>query len=321
MDLYNIYDNIITCDDLMIYNDITLPQSLSINYYLQYKDNNETLKNLYNKKLEREDKNLENIYLFIFNRGKQSGGNYFHFHFHYLQRLLGFLNINNENIKLGIPLNMLGFQKFIIHKIIPEDKIIYLDIYKYNYVIKNCYIGDYISSYDIPKSLLEIYTNIGYEYINKNNLTLQNNNNIFIKRNNTSKNAGQNRYVMNKYELEIILDIYNFKYYSFEDYDLENKIINLINLQPKIIIIEIGSGLTNLLFFPKEFLKKIKFIIIDQHNWFLKKSRIYDIILKLELDHKIITCPNKVDNPKDIQNNPFILNIDLLDNMLNDIIN
>jgi len=216
---------------------------------------------------------------------------------------------------------MLGFQKFIIHKIIPEDKIIYLDIYKYNYVIKNCYIGDYISSYDIPKSLLEIYTNIGYEYINKNNLTLQNNNNIFIKRNNTSKNAGQNRYVMNKYELEIILDIYNFKYYSFEDYDLENKIINLINLQPKIIIIEIGSGLTNLLFFPKEFLKKIKFIIIDQHNWFLKKSRIYDIILKLELDHKIITCPNKVDNPKDIQNNPFILNIDLLDNMLNDIIN
>ena len=51
MDLYNIYDNIITCDDLMIYNDITLPQSLSINYYLQYKDNNETLKNLYNKNL------------------------------------------------------------------------------------------------------------------------------------------------------------------------------------------------------------------------------------------------------------------------------
>lgn len=321
MESYKFYDKIYTSDDLMFYNNNTLSQSLSINNYLEYKKNENKLKELYDNRIIKEKQNVDNIYLFIFNRGKQSGGNYFHFHFHYLQRLLGFFTIHDKNIKLGIPLNMLEFQKFIIHKFIPKERIVYLDIYKYNYEITNCYIGEYLSSYDLPNILLEKFNNVGFEYIEKNNLQLKNNNYVFIKRKNINSNAGQNRYIINKIEFEILLDIYKFKTYTFEDYDLENKIINLINLEPKIIIIEIGSGLTNLLFFPKEYLKKIKFIIIDQHNWQLKKSRIYDIIKKLELDHKILTCPNKINNPKDIQNNPFILNCDLLDNMLNEIIN
>ena len=61
--------------------------------YLEYKNNENKLKELYNNRIVKEQENLDNIYLFIFNRGKQSGGNYFHFHFHYLQRLLGFLTI------------------------------------------------------------------------------------------------------------------------------------------------------------------------------------------------------------------------------------
>ena len=316
MDLYNIYDIITTYDDFMFSDNIAIPQSLSINNYLNCKDNDDILKCLHLQKPDRENKELENIYIFTFNRGKQSGGNYFHFHFHYLQRLLGFLDIEDKTVKLGIPLNMLSFQKSIIQKIIPEENIIYLDIYKYNYIIKKCYVGNYISTHNIPDVLVDIYNNIGNKYIINNNLLLNNNNNIFIKRNNTN-NAGQNRYIINHEEYNRLIEAYNFKTYSFEDYDLENKIIELINLQPKIIIIEIGSGLTNLLFFPKEFLQKIKFIIIDQHNWFLKKSRIYDIILKLDLDHEIITCINKIDNPTDLQNNPFIVNLDLLDNMLN----
>jgi len=321
MELYKYYDKIYTSDDLMFNNNNTLFQSLSINNYLEYKNNKNKLKELYNNRIVKEKESLDNIYLFIFNRGKQSGGNYFHFHFHYLQRLLGFLTIHDKNIKLGIPLNMLEFQKIIIHKIIPKERIVYLDIYKYNYEITNCYVGDYLSSHDLPNILLGRFNNIGFEYIKKNNLELKNNNHVFIKRKNTNSNAGQNRYIINKSEYEILLDIYKFKTYTFEDYDLENKIINLINLEPKIIIIEIGSGLTNLLFFPKEYLKKIKFIIIDQYNWPLKKSRIYDIILKLELDHKIITCQNKNNNLKDLQNNPFILNCDLLNDILNEIIN
>ena len=300
----------------MFSDNIAIPQSLSINNYLNCKDNDDILKCLHLQKPDRENKELENIYIFTFNRGKQSGGNYFHFHFHYLQRLLGFLDIEDKTVKLGIPLNMLSFQKSIIQKIIPEENIIYLDIYKYNYIIKKCYVGNYISTHNIPDVLVDIYNNIGNKYIINNNLLLNNNNNIFIKRNNTN-NAGQNRYIINHEEYNRLIEAYNFKTYSFEDYDLENKVIELINLQPKIIIIEIGSGLTNLLFFPKEFLQKIKFIIIDQHNWFLKKSRIYDIILKLDLDHEIITCINKIDNPTDLQNNPFIVNLDLLDNMLN----
>ena len=57
-----------------------------------------------------------------------------------------------------------------------------------------------------------------------------------------------------------------------------------------LIIIEIGSGITNLLFIPKQYLANIKFIFIDQKCWLLKKSRIYDIInnSKLNVNNIII---------------------------------
>ena len=40
-----------------------------------------------------------------------------------------------------------------------------------------------------------------------------------------------------------------FKLFYFEDYEFDDKIIKLISLSPKLIVIENGSGLTNLLFF------------------------------------------------------------------------
>ena len=49
---------------------------------------------------------------------------------------------------------MLEFQKIIIHKIIPKERIVYLDIYRYNYEITNSYVGDYLSSHDLPNILL-----------------------------------------------------------------------------------------------------------------------------------------------------------------------
>ena len=93
---------------------------------------------------------------------------------------------------------------------------------------------------------------------------------------------------------------------------MEDKLISLINLNPKIIIIEIGSGITNLLFIPKQFLKNIKFIFIDQKCWQLSKSRMYDIIIKLNLNHIIITCDNEINDYVDLQNNPYYINLDLI---------
>ena len=128
MEIYKKYDTILTFDDKLFYKKNLLPICLSANkfVYLQHNSNRE-IDFYYEKFLpDREVKKLNNLYIFIFNRGKQSGGNFFHFHFHYLQRLLGFFMISND-VKLGIPLNMLDFQKNIIHKLIPEDKIINLE--------------------------------------------------------------------------------------------------------------------------------------------------------------------------------------------------
>ena len=100
----------------------------------------------------------------------------------------------------------------------------------------------------------------------------------------------------------------NCSFFFFEDHNFNDKIINLIDLKPKTIIIEIGSGLTNLLFIPKYILKNIKFIIIDQDNWKLDKSRICNILNILQINFDIITCKN-VTNNKDLFNSPFILNL------------
>lgn len=319
---YKKFDYVFTYDDYMFENNILIPQSLSINQYNEFKYDKNYLKSFIKKKPDREEKELENIFIFIFNRGKQSGGNYFHFHFHYLQKLIGYFELND--VKLGIPLNMLPFQSFMIKKMVPEENIIYLDIYKYNYNIKNCYVGDYESSFMIPNILLDKFREISDDYIKDNNLTSfilsEKQNNVVIYRENDKKNAGQNRYIVNNDEYNILLDCYDFKRLTFDNLSLEDKIIKFIYFKPKIVIIEIGSGLTNLLFIPKDFLKDIHFIILDQYNWFLKKSRIYDIINKLELKHSIITNKNVVDNTSDLQNNPFIVEIDLLDHKINQLI-
>jgi hypothetical protein len=207
---------------------------------------------------------------------------------------------------------MLDFQKEILFKLVPKSNIEFLDIYQYNYEIINAYIGDYISPNFIPTELFDIYQNIGSQYIHN----IKNHNTIFIARKNYYHNAGKNRYIINNKQLdEFIIDNNIIKYY-FDDKNLEDKLISLINLNPKIIIIEIGSGITNLLFVPKQYLANIKFIFIDQKCWQLNKSRMYDIIIKLELNHIIITCVNKIQDYVDIQNNPYYINLDLLENYI-----
>lgn len=293
------YNKIITCDDKLFYNDKCITSSLSINSYINSDTKYATFKH---KKCIIK----HNLFIFIFNRGNKSGGNYFHFHFHYLQKLLPFFNLNN--IKLALPLNMLDFQKDILFKLIPQSNIEFLDIYQYNYEINNAHIGHYISPDTIPSQLFNIYQNLGSQYINN----IQNENIIFILRKKSIHNAGKNRFIINDKELDQFIINNNIIKYFFEDKNLQNKLITLINLNPKIIIIEIGSGITNLLFIPKQYLANIKFIFIDQKCWLLKKSRMYDILVKLELNFDIITCINDIKDYVDLQNNPYYINLEKL---------
>ena len=308
MEICKKYDTILTFDDKIFYKKNLLPTCLSANKFVYLQNNsNREIEFYYDKfRPDREVKNLDNIYIFIFNRGKQSGGNFFHFHFHYLQRLIGFFMLND--IKLAIPLNMLDFQKNIIHKLVPEDKIIYLDIYRYNYKITNCYVGNYIDIDTIPTFLLDKYQLLGYEVLIKKSIIPRFKRNVFIARR-IKDNAGASRCIINNNEFMKCLWYKKFKLFYFEDYHFEDKISKLIRLSPKLIVIENGSGLTNLLFLPKEILQNIYFIILDQENWQIRKSRIYDIILKFNIKHEILTCKSVTNNVTDIQNNPFEINI------------
>ena len=38
----------------------------------------------------------------------------------------------------------------------------------------------------------------------------------------------------------------------------------------------------------------------------------YDIIIKLNLNHIIITCDNEINDYVDLQNNPYYINLDLI---------
>ena len=310
MKIYEKYDTITTFDDKIFYKNNLILSCLSANKFELYKNNSKREIDFYYEKYKPNRKliRLKNIFIFIFNRGKQSAGNFFHFHFHYLQRILGFFLLNDKNLKLGIPLNMTPFQKNIILRLIPENKIIYLDIYKYNYRIKNCYVGNYININSIPDFLLDKYQIIGHEIIYNNYIKSKYENNIFISRK-INDNAGSNRYITN-YDIFLkLLESKKFKLFYFEDYTLENKLIKLLSLNPKLILIENGSGLTNFLFMPKNILKNIHLIILDQEKWKIKTSRIYDIILKFEIKHDILTCKNIINDKVDIRNNPFSVDI------------
>jgi len=299
---YIFYEEIYTKDDMYFYNKKAIPDCLAINSYLKYKDNDGYLNNLYETIPSKEIKEIKNIYLFIFNRGVKSGGNFYHFIYHYLQKLIGYFEL--KDISIGIPINMLPFQKDILYKLI-HNKVIPLDIYHYNYKITNCYVGKYLSASILPNLLFK-----KYQSLYRNNLFTKNENIICILRK-KANNAGKNRLMKNQEDFKNYLQKFKTKFFYFEDYNFDEKVKNFLNLNPKIVIIEVGSGLANLLFINKNLLRNIKFIIIDQDEWNIDKSRISQIFKLLDINYEIFRCKTIYKNyENDSKNNPFTIDID-----------
>ena len=298
---YIFYEKIYTKDDMYFYNKKAIPDCLAINSYLKYKNDDDYLNKLYETMPSKEVKEIKNIYLFIFNRGVKSGGNFYHFIYHYLQKLLGYFEL--KDISIGIPVNMLPFQKDILYKLI-HNKVIPLDIYRYNYKITNCYVGKYLSASILPNLLFK-----KYQSLYRNNLFTKNENVICILRKKTN-NAGKNRLMKNQKDFENYLQKFKTKFFYFEDYNFDEKVKNFLNLNPKIVIIEVGSGLANLLFINKNLLRNIKFIIIDQDEWNIDKSRISQIFKLLDINYEIFRCKTIYKNyENDSKNNPFTIDI------------
>lgn len=294
------------------------PHSLRPNEYSNNKKFNDLSKNIL-----INEKNIEfdgDIYIFLFDIDKACGGNYFHFCFHIMQKLYGYLILKefNPNMKIVIREDLKEFQKELILKFVSEEDIVFLDVRRNWYRIKNCYIGNYISISSLPNQLFYKYQILSLEIYDYRNIKY--NNVIFIKRNNKNT-AGSNRYIINKEEYYDYLNKNNILITSFDNKIILDKIHDIVILSPKILIIETGSGLTNFFFFPKNILKNIIIIILNPKLWKIRNSRIYDIFKKLEIRPYIINCKSTINQEdksgeKDANNNPFIINIKKLNELL-----
>ena len=270
----------------------------------------------------KEIKNLqlENSYLFLFDIDKACGGNYFHFCFHIMQKLCGYLILRekNSNIKLILREDLKEFQREIILNFVNEKDIIFLDFRANWYNLTNCYIGNYINLTSLPNILFLKYQILSMDIYDYRNIKYSNV--IFIRRDNKNT-AGSDRYILNSEEYYDYLKKNNILISSFDNKIILDKIHDLVILSPKIIIIETGSGLANFLFFPKHILKKIIIIILNPKLWKIKDSRIYNIFVKLEIKPYIFNCKSILQNKlnlidKDKNNNPFIINIKKLNDLI-----
>ena len=323
---HNRYSNVQSLGAVLFHDDKQLSCSLSPNTWEFRRDDEELLQSSWelakgnSKKFPWNEEVKEQAYVFLFNQNRQWGGNFFHFHFHELQRLTGFLEIKKRmpNLSLAVPSGMKSYQRDIIDSLIGETKLIELDIFHKSYLFEDCFIGDYANIAEIPINLFELLQSAG-----KKRIHFEPNDSerlVYIGRRTGKGFAGDKRIMSNKNAFVELLESLNFEIMYFEDYDLEGKLAKLLNPSPRIIVTEIGSGLTNFLFMPRDFLLQTNLVIIDQNNWRLPPSRMSSIFDRLSIPRKIITAESITENFDDIQNNPYKLDINHFEHELSSLI-
>ena len=268
MPIYGTFNKVQSIGDSLFVGKKQLPHSLSPNIWEFRRDDSDLLKSGWDmaKQSLQDSYEIETIdeemYLFLFNQNQQWGGNFFHFHFHELQRLLGYLELRktNPSLKLGIPKGIKNFQRSIIDSIVGDVEKIEFDIFNKSYLFNKCYIGEYSNIAEIPVNLFNILQAVGSRKINFE--PSKSERMVYIGRRTGKGFAGDKRVMKNSIDFLKLLETMNFETIFFEDYDLEGKLTNLLNPSPKIILTEIGSGLTNFLFMPRSHLFESK----NYHN-------------------------------------------------------
>jgi hypothetical protein len=301
-------------DQRLFSNEMQISATLNANQYEFDSDNSEFLNEQWKIYCRNEPPKIEinGGYLLFFDNNLQSGANFFHFHFHEMQKILGYLELLNINpdLKLYLRTGLSNFQKYLINLLVPQSNIIEIDIFSDIYSVSDVYVGCYISISEIPQELVDIYQNIGRSICEENDVKSNiPTSGICIRRRQNKGFAGDSRFMLNQDKYDELMTSHGYVDFYFEDYDLEGKLIGLLSNQPRQIIMEIGSGITNFLFFPKEFLQGTSIIVIDQDRWKLDKSRINDIFKKIGLDYVTSRALTKINNPSDPGNNPFSIDV------------
>ena len=259
----------------------------------------------------------DNSYLFLFDKDKACGGNYFHFCYHFMQKLHGYFNLKNyiSDMKVIIRSDINEFQRELLLKFIDEENIVYLDVVNNWYNIKSCFIGKFLDICTIPKFLVNKYQDLANQLFDYSKFKLKNK--VFIERD-IKDSAGSDRKIINKDGYYDFLSQNNFLITSFDNKTINQKVNDLLIKNPKIIVIETGSGLINLFFVPKKILERIKIILLNPTLWNIKESRIYKIFEVLQIKPNIINCKSIINTSNlDKINNPYIINLESLKGELN----
>ena len=249
MPIYGTFNKVQSIGDSLFVGEKQLPHTLSPNVWEFKKDDSNLLKSGWDKAKQgfpnSDETEIvdEEIYLFLFNQNAQWGGNFFHFHFHELQRLLGYLELRktNPSLKLGIPKGIKNFQRSVIDSIVGDVEKVEFDIFNKSFIFNKCYVGEYSNIAEIPVNLFNILQAVGSGKINFE--PTKSERMVYIGRRTGKGFAGDNRVMKNSIDFLKILETMNFEKIFFEDYDLEGKLTNLLNPSPKSSLLRLDPDL------------------------------------------------------------------------------
>lgn len=258
-----------------------------------------------------------NVYYFLTNSNKKGGANFFHFNFHHLQRLIPFIK-NNEyfkNTKIITSSKLLDWQNEILYHLIGKDNIIQINFQDTSQLILK-------DSYYVEISDIHNFNNDLYEYMFKRfhiQCTFELKNIVFISKH--KENIGSvNRKMLNEEEFKYFLNEKNIQ--TIEIHSSVHKKHLILKYNPRIIIMEFGSSVVNLLYIYHSSIIKIHFIFLVPSNWYKNLSiftngRIFSIIKFLKISYSIIVCKQiEETNETDILNYPYNVDIQSLQNTL-----
>jgi len=259
-----------------------------------------------------------NVIYFLLSSNIKSGFNYFHFNFHYIQKILPYLKNkkNFQNVKILINANLLDWQKEILLFFIDKEDLIEINIRENNQLIlRQSYYFQITCFSSLNPDLYEYY----FKPIQKNDIIFETKNIVYLSRY-TKNCGGKNRFILNN---DLFLEyIEKTKIMMVTLPESVFKKYEIFDNNPRILIINWGSDIVNLLFLDYESIKKINFIFLIPKNWhnnnkLFDQSRMFSIIKFLKLNHKyILLKQTPIENESDKLNYPVTIDIDELNTII-----
>lgn len=209
-------------------------------------------------------RHIDTAYLLPLFQSPTKSRNFFHFHFHEMQRVCGYFSPDlPQGLKVTLTGNLSGFQAATLERAIGALNIERLDPQKV-YCIHDAYIGDYIDIDHLPTDLSIIYNALVNRELHASPTRTQVGA-VYVSRRIRPENAGNSRVFVNEQELIRALTKVDIPTVYFEDLDVAAKVA-MLNSDQLTVITTIGSQLANFLFRSQD-ADAARAIIIDHEDW------------------------------------------------------